>query len=144
MRKTIYSFIQSFASQEISGFQTKSLQKASDPSSRKPQKNRIFHKKKIGRECNKFELCTFLLLFGYMFQNPKSSIGPKHSRCVSESFPEETRDMECLICEKYLVSKHNKVSSQSETAQVCLRCRRQIPLLGVALLHENETMRGKF
>ena len=100
MRKTIYTFIQSFASQEISGFQTKSLQKASDPSSRKPQKNRIFRKKKIGRECDKFELCTFLLLFGYMFQNPKSSIGPKHSRCVSESFPQETRDMECLICEK--------------------------------------------
>ena len=102
-----------------------------------------FSAKKIGRECEQCEVRTFLLLFGCF--KTQSLLSVRNTRAVSlRVFFKKPEIWNVWFVKKYLVSKHNKVSSQSETARVCLRCRRQIPLLGVALLHENETMRGKF
>ena len=101
-------------------------------------------KKKLAENATSLNFAHFFCFLDICFKT-QSLLSVRNTRAVSlRVFLKKPEIWNVWFVKKYLVSKHNKVSSQSETARVCLRCRRQIPLLGVALLHENETMRGKF
>ena len=101
-------------------------------------------KKKLAENATSLNFAHFFCFLDICFKT-QSLLSVRNTRAVSlRVFLKKPEIWNVWFVKKYLVSKHNKVSSQSETTWVCLRCRRQIPLLGVALLHENETMRGKF